>query len=111
MQRAMAVTGSLVLPPSRFGGRRVRCRGVGFRQIQTPGWGYHSGAMWLALGVWGSFMRGSIRNESLALPAPTAKIQAPHIRVGFVPNRLQFELDIERRNPGRDGDHRIQVEL
>jgi hypothetical protein len=42
---------------------------------------------------------------------PTSKIQAPEVRVRLVLYWLQFELGVQRRDPGRDGDHRIQVEL
>ena len=44
-------------------------------------------------------------------PMRTSNSEAPKVRVGFILGWLQLELDVERRNPIRDRDHRIQVEL
>jgi hypothetical protein len=49
--------------------------------------------------------------QSLNRSMLTSKIQAPEVRVRLVLYWLQFELGIQRRDAGGDGDHRIQVEL
>jgi hypothetical protein len=41
----------------------------------------------------------------------TPNSQAPKVRIGFILGQLQLEFDVESRNPIRDRDHRIQVEL
>jgi uncharacterized protein YwlG (UPF0340 family) len=55
--------------------------------------------------------RNSSPIRSLVRAVATAKIQAPDVRVGFIPDWLQFEFDIESRNPKTDINHRIQVEF
>jgi hypothetical protein len=49
--------------------------------------------------------------ESFARPLRAPKAKLPHVRIGFIHDRLQLELDVESRNPRWNRDHRIQVEL
>jgi hypothetical protein len=49
--------------------------------------------------------------QSLVRPMWTPTSQGAGVRVGFILGWLQFELDVECRNPRRERDHWIQVEL